>query len=65
MSEELAVRMYGVPSFAKFGVPYTVKLELTYYPRLNYGQLGVGERFYLTEGPKTIADGVIESGVIH
>lgn len=65
MSEELAVRVYEVPSSAKFGVPYTVRLELTYYPRLSYGKLSIGERFFLTEGPKTVAEGLIESDVTY
>lgn len=55
----VAVRVLGVPSDAKFEVPFIAILDLVYYPAVDYGRLEVGESFSLLEGPKVVANGKI------
>lgn len=61
MSESLAVRVLGMPDDARFDSAIIIRIELIYHPSLKYGALKVGERFFLSEGAKTIAEGVLVS----
>lgn len=64
MGEELAVRLLNIPDDVKFNVPFSVDLELLYYPGMCYGELCERESFYLKEGSKIIAEGFLVSGLI-
>jgi len=57
----LAVRIIGIPEGASFASLLSVEVELTYHRFLSYGELQLGQGFYLTEGSKRVAEGVIES----
>lgn len=61
LDEGLAVRIIDIPEDASFAALLSVEIELTYHRFLNYGELQLGQRFYLTEGSKRVAEGVIES----
>ncbi len=61
LDEGLAVRIIGIPEGASFASLLSVEVELTYHRFLSYGELQLGQGFYLTEGSKRVAEGVIES----
>ncbi|UZE31258.1 hypothetical protein [Pseudomonas asplenii] len=61
MSENLAVRILGVPRDSMADSVFRVGIELVYHPSFHYGELKVGEHFCLLEGTKTIAEGVLVS----
>lgn len=63
-AEDLAVRVNDVPAGADFGQTITVTIELSYYPKLDYGALAAGVPFQLIEGPKIVAEGVCKSAII-
>lgn len=62
--EDLAVRVSDVPSGAQFGQAINVTIELSYYPKLDYGALTEGVPIQLIEGPKVVAEGICKSSII-
>lgn len=64
ISEDLAVRLNNVPAGAQFNQAINVTIELSYYPKLNYGMLTEGVSIQLIEGPKIVAEGICKSSII-
>ncbi len=62
--EDFAVRVDNVPPGSEFGVAITITLELTYFPKLDYGPLADGVPIKLVEGPKIVAEGICKSSII-
>ena len=62
--DDLAVRVNDLPVTAVFGQPITAKLELCYYPKIDYGGLKKGVPIELVEGPKIVARGHCKSGLL-
>lgn len=62
--EDLAVRVNNIPSGAQFGQAINVTIELSYYPKLNYGALAESVPIQLIEGPKIVAEGICKSPII-
>jgi hypothetical protein len=62
-SEALAVRVNNVPAGAQFGQAINVTIELSYYPKFDYGALAEGLPIQLVEGPKVVAEGICRSPI--
>ena len=63
LSEDLAIRINGMPSSGQYETEYEVELELSYHPRLDYSQLIEKTAFKLIEGPRIVGRGVITSPI--
>lgn len=61
--EDLAVRI-NVPSGTQFDQAINITIELSYYPKRDYGALAEGVPIQLMEGPKIIAEGICKSPII-
>jgi len=62
---DLAVRINKVPDGAKHGDTIRVIIELSYYPKFDYGNLTEGTSIQLIEGPRIVAEGRCLSGIIN
>lgn len=54
-----AIRILGLPLDGKFGESYSVELELTYHPQLDYSAILPGGVFQLVEGRRIVGEGRI------
>lgn len=63
--QDLAVRINQVPDGAEHGDTIRVSIELSYYPKFDYGNLIEGTPIQLIEGPKVVAEGRCLSGIIN
>jgi hypothetical protein len=58
-TDDLPIRIYGLPPDGVFDRDYEIDVELTYHPKVNYGALIQGVKFELVEGPKIVGYGQI------
>lgn len=63
-NDDLAVRVNNVPDGAQFGQAISVTIELSYFPKFDYGALADGVPIQLIEGPKVVAEGMCKSSII-
>ena len=59
----LAINFIDFPDNAEFEKPCMVKVELRYYPKIDYSSLIDGARFEVKEGPKIIGTGLVLNGI--
>jgi translation elongation factor EF-Tu-like GTPase len=62
-TQDLPVRVNGMPINGKYEMPYDVEVELMYHPKIDYSALVEGTEFTLVEGTKTVGEGAITSPI--
>lgn len=63
ITQDLPVRVNGMPINGKYEMPYEVEVELMYHPKIDYSPLVEGTEFTLIEGTKTVGEGAITSAI--
>jgi len=62
-SNDLAVRINGMPVSGKYATDYEVEVELSYHPKVDYSLLEIGTRFEVIEGRKVVGKGNVLSAI--